>query len=1053
MKYLAASLAFATFFSPPAAFAQLDTTVPAPADTTPPIISAVVSTSVSSIAETVTWITDELAVSTFEYGPTQSYGSAATLSASLAIGGTAELTNLSPSTTYYYCIHATDAANNASKSCGSFTTAAAPQVQTPTVEATTSPSGAEVSVTDTTPPAIADITAASANPSTAVIAWATNELAVSTLEYGTTTSYGSAATLPASALLAHAAELTGLAAGTTYHYCIHATDLAGNAAQSCGHSFTTAASAVVIDTMPPAVSAIAVSSLTTSGASISWTTSELAAGFVEYGATSAYGSQTPLQSDLALNHSAQITGLSTGTTYHYRIHATDAAGNAFVTPDETFTTEAASVSVSAPATPSPDVTAPSIENVMAIPGTSIATITWDTNELAVSTLEYGTTGAYGSSATLSASALLAHSATLTGLSGNTTYYYCIRATDAAGNRADSCTHSFTTIQSATPVDTTPPLILFVTNSSLTASSATIAWSANEPAEAVVEYGTTAAYGSSSARTSPYDLTGAVELSGLSPSTTYHYRVRVFDAAGNTAVGQDFTLTTPAANTSQSASGIPASEALAFSAIGASTMATTTATISWETNLPSNSLVEYGSNYAFDHTASDGALVTAHAIALANLAPGTVYQYRVVSAAAGGVPMISGMHEFTTLAEPVVIDPPAHIVSVSASQVSASGATISFATSEATVGAVEYGTTTAYGTRADGNSSASATHTVALSGLASGTMYHYRVDATDSSGNLTYSIDHTFTTTGASAASGQNVPSGGNGSSATATSASSGGPAGGGAASAPALVAATAADGQMVFIWNTPSAEGAGTLVVRKSGGYPTSRSDGEAVYRGDGATYTDTGLTNDSTYYYALYSYNAAGNYSTPIRVAGKPQAGIEEVQISRVPALVPALAATHFPADLTLGDRNLEVGHLQQILAVAGMHPADLTTGYFGTRTKASLTKFQAAYGLAQTGIADEKTRSTLDAFSSGWVSLSAPSAIGFVAADLSRGATGEAVAHLQEFLAHQGSYPEALITGYYGSLTQAAVARFQRAYGITPAVGYLGPKTRHTIQSVLGK
>ena len=94
------------------AFAQIVPPVTPPADTTPPVISAIAATSVSSIAENVSWVTNELAVSTFEYGTTTSYGSSASISGGAAIGGTAALTGLAPATTYYYCIHSTDTSGN-----------------------------------------------------------------------------------------------------------------------------------------------------------------------------------------------------------------------------------------------------------------------------------------------------------------------------------------------------------------------------------------------------------------------------------------------------------------------------------------------------------------------------------------------------------------------------------------------------------------------------------------------------------------------------------------------------------------------------------------------------------------------------------------------------------------------------------------------------------------------------------------------------------------------------------------------------------------------------
>lgn len=60
-----------------------------------------------------------------------------------------------------------------------------------------------------------------------------------------------------------------------------------------------------------------------------------------------------------------------------------------------------------------------------------------------------------------------------------------------------------------------------------------------------------------------------------------------------------------------------------------------------------------------------------------------------------------------------------------------------------------------------------------------------------------------------------------------------------------------------------------------------------------------------------------------------------------------------------------------------------------------------------------------------------------------LSLGMTNEEVKFLQEILAADpGVYPEGLVTGFYGSLTEKAVKKFQAKYGIEQA-GIVGPKT----------
>jgi peptidoglycan hydrolase-like protein with peptidoglycan-binding domain len=61
-----------------------------------------------------------------------------------------------------------------------------------------------------------------------------------------------------------------------------------------------------------------------------------------------------------------------------------------------------------------------------------------------------------------------------------------------------------------------------------------------------------------------------------------------------------------------------------------------------------------------------------------------------------------------------------------------------------------------------------------------------------------------------------------------------------------------------------------------------------------------------------------------------------------------------------------------------------------------------------------------------------------------------------LQQFLIFQGKGPAAQAlasngaTMYFGVLTRAALAEFQKSVGITPAIGYFGPITRAFIDSL---
>src|SRR5262245_51723158 len=187
---------------------------------------------------------------------------------------------------------------------------------------------------DTTPPVISGVTAGSIGATTATITWTTNENSDSQVEYGPTTAYGQSTTLNTSLLTAHAEGLSGLTAGTLYHYRVKSKDAAGNLAVSGDFSFTTATAG---DVTPPVITGVSSSAVTNDTATITWTTNEPADSQVEYGLTTAYGQSTTLNTSLVTAHSQGLSGLSAGTLYHYRVKSKDAAGNLAVSADFTFT--------------------------------------------------------------------------------------------------------------------------------------------------------------------------------------------------------------------------------------------------------------------------------------------------------------------------------------------------------------------------------------------------------------------------------------------------------------------------------------------------------------------------------------------------------------------------------------------------------------------------------------------------------------------------------------------------------------------------------------------
>ena len=107
-----------------------------------------------------------------------------------------------------------------------------------------------------------------------------------------------------------------------------------------------------------------------------------------------------------------------------------------------------------------DETAPVISNVAhTVSGNASATISWATNEASDSRVDYGTSPNSLAASQSNTTPVTSHSLQLTGLSPDTTYYYRVTSTDAAGNSSTDPTpptapRSFTT----PPIDNTPPTV-------------------------------------------------------------------------------------------------------------------------------------------------------------------------------------------------------------------------------------------------------------------------------------------------------------------------------------------------------------------------------------------------------------------------------------------------------------------------------------------------------------------------------------------------------------------------------------------------------------------
>src|SRR5437016_7186542 len=208
------------------------------------------------------------------------------------------LSGLLASTVYHYRVKSRDAAGNLAVSADvTFTTVAPPDTTPPTVSVTAPAAGSTVAGTVTV--------SASASDSVGVVGVQFKldgaNLGVEVTSAPYTLSWN-----------------TATASNGQHTLTAVARDTAGNTA-------TTAAVSVTVDNAPPVISSMSASGITSSSATISWTTDETSDSQVEYGTTSAYGSVTALNASFVTAHSQALNGLLASTVYHYRVKSRDAA--------------------------------------------------------------------------------------------------------------------------------------------------------------------------------------------------------------------------------------------------------------------------------------------------------------------------------------------------------------------------------------------------------------------------------------------------------------------------------------------------------------------------------------------------------------------------------------------------------------------------------------------------------------------------------------------------------------------------------------------------------
>jgi len=742
---------------------------------------------------------------TFEYGTTTSYGTTVTADQSPVTGTTdtavsKSITGLVNGTTYHYRVVGTNSSGTSNGADRTFTTGLNP----PTVS-----TDAATSITTTS--AIMNGTVNANSLSTSV-----------NFEWGFTTSYGltnqaTPGVVTGTSNIPVTFNPTTLLPNTTYHYRVVAQN-AGGVIYGADMSFTTNAA--------PTVTTNAATSVTTTGATLNGTVNannQSSTVTFEYGTTTAYGTtvtadQSPVTGQVNTPVSKAITGLTPNTTYHYRVVGTNASGTGYGA-DLTFNTS---------------VGPPIVTTGSSSPLTTGAILHGTVNANNASTtvtFEYGTTTAYGSTATADQSPVTgstdtAVTATISGLSFNTTYHYRVVGTNINGTTNGADMTFTTTLNPSAFTDPATNVLATTATVNGTVNGNGNFWSVR------FDYGTTIAYGSTMVAT-PNQTSGSTDipvsavLIGLTPNTTYHYRTTVY-GGGFFFYGSDMTFTTlfgPAVTTN------------AATSVGATT-ATVNGTVN-ANNYPTTVTFEYGFDTSYGQTVTaDQSPVTGNTNTLVSrtlgtLIPNTTYHYRVVGSSAVGTVYGADMTFTTGALAPTVTTNPA-------TGIGSTGATLNGtvnANNDSTTVTFEYGTTVAYGTTvtADQSPVTGNSNTLVskgITGLAANTTYHYRVVGQNGAGT-TNGADMTFTT-------GTNTPT-------AATNTASG--IGTTGATLNGLVNANGASTTVTFEYGTSTAYGK-TAAADQS---PVTGTIDTAVNS------SISGLIASTTYHYRVVAQNAFG--------------------------------------------------------------------------------------------------------------------------------------------------------------------------------------------------
>ncbi len=555
---------------------------PPVADVTPPVISNIVVNSAGQEA-TLSWTTDELADSQVSYGSapgTYELGTAS--SAALTQNHSITLTGLTPGTVYYYQVSSSDASGNLGSSA-EFNFLAEDLVA-PTISLT------QIVKTETS----------------ATISWVTDEPTSSALEYGLTSGYELGVVTSAVVGTSHSVVLTGLTPDALYYFQLTATDSSNNSSSLPNQTFLMQGpqsddfNTATLDARWSIVDPLGDSDVTLTGSQVALS---VVGGQAHDVWISGNDSLRLMQGAVDQDFVAEVK-FDSLPTQRYQIQGilVEQDNGNFLRFD--YISDGTNLRIFSASFVNGEPTA-QVYDVVSLSTPLYLRVeregdTW--------TLLYSGDGQNWATAV----------SYVHNLQVNAIGVFVGNAWGTGSPAYTALVDYFVTDATPPVADVTPPVISnIVVNSA--GQEATLSWTTDELADSQVSYGSApGTYELGTASSAALTQNHSITLTGLTPGTVYYYQVSSSDASGNLGSSAEFNflaedLVAPTISLTQ----IVKTE--------------TSATISWVTDEPTSSALEYGLTSGYELGVVTSAVVgTSHSVVLTGLTPDALYYFQLTA---------------------------------------------------------------------------------------------------------------------------------------------------------------------------------------------------------------------------------------------------------------------------------------------------------------------------------------------------------------------------------------------------------------------------------------